>query len=178
MAPSVSFGHNRPIAFRESRYRSRPLMAMRMQLAEVLTGGLEKTLLWDLTRQLGVEQVVSGGSTRPLRSASLELRPSPRSSKSGSARKGSSLPSSSQRHRRFRSSPELRYRRSRRAHCALLPVDREHGEAEISRSCATTGWPELAGPVVISIYRSVAARWSLVTITQRLKRSAQPSSAR
>ena len=34
-------------------------MAMRMQLAEVLTNR-EQTLLWDLTRQLGVSQVVTG----------------------------------------------------------------------------------------------------------------------
>ena len=34
-------------------------MAMRMQLAEVLPAS-EKTVLWDLTRQLGVQQVVSG----------------------------------------------------------------------------------------------------------------------
>lgn len=34
-------------------------MAMRMQLAEVLPAD-ERTVLWDLTRQLGVQQVVSG----------------------------------------------------------------------------------------------------------------------
>ena len=39
-------------------------MAMRMQLAEVLTNR-EKSVLWDLTRQLGVTQVVTGIADGP-----------------------------------------------------------------------------------------------------------------
>jgi mannonate dehydratase len=39
-------------------------MAMRMQLAEVLTNR-EQTLMWDLSRQLGVEQVVTGITDDP-----------------------------------------------------------------------------------------------------------------